>query len=292
MADFVANFVQFWNEYRSIIHIVLIIVGALVGRAVLLASVKRIVRGVVTGVKGKNSDDEESPLEKARVVQRTRTIGSVLGNFITWGISLVAVIMVLSEAGVAVGGLIAGAGIIGAALGFGAQSLVRDLISGLFIVFEDQYGVGDSVDVGEAKGVVETVGLRVTQIRDVEGTLWYVRNGEIVRVGNSSQGWSRVVLDVALDKKVDIEKARTAIEKAAAAVAKSPAHKSDLQGAAEVWGVQDFDGNQIVLRVVQQVSPKTSDIVAREFRQQILRALAEAKIELAAGKQTVFVATK
>jgi small conductance mechanosensitive channel len=148
------------------------------------------------------------------------------------------------------------------------------------------------VDVGEAKGVVETVGLRVTQIRDVEGTLWYVRNGEIVRVGNSSQGWSRVVLDVALDKKVDIEKARTAIEKAAAAVAKSPAHKSDLQGAAEVWGVQDFDGNQIVLRVVQQVSPKTSDIVAREFRQQILRALAEAKIELAAGKQTVFVATK
>jgi small conductance mechanosensitive channel len=292
MADFVANFVQFWNEYRSIIHIVLIIVGALVGRAVLLASVKRIVRGVVTGVKGKNSDDEESPLEKARVVQRTRTIGSVLGNFITWGISLVAVIMVLSEAGVAVGGLIAGAGIIGAALGFGAQSLVRDLISGLFIVFEDQYGVGDSVDVGEAKGVVETVGLRVTQIRDVEGTLWYVRNGEIVRVGNSSQGWSRVVLDVALDKKVDIEKARTAIEKAAAAVAKSPAHKSDLQGAAEVWGVQDFDGNQIVLRVVQQVSPKTSDNVARELRQQILRALAEAKIELAAGKQTVFVATK
>lgn len=292
MSNFVANFIQFWNEYRSIIHVVLIIVGALVGRAVLLASVKRIVRGVVTGVKGKNADNEESPLEKARVVQRTRTIGSVLGNFITWGISLVAVIMVLSEVGVAVGGLIAGAGIIGAALGFGAQSLVRDLISGLFIVFEDQYGVGDSVDVGEAKGVVETVGLRVTQIRDVEGTLWYVRNGEIVRVGNSSQGWSRVVLDVALDKKVDIEKARTAIEKAAGAVAKSPAHKNDLQGQAEVWGVQDFDANQIVLRVVQQVSPKTSDDVARELRQQILRALTEAKIELAAGKQTVFVTTK
>jgi len=290
-ASFFDSFSKFWNDYQSVIHIVLIAVGALVLRAVLLASVKRVIRGVVTGVRGKNKSDDadESPLAKARVVQRTRTIGSVLGNFITWGISLVAVIMVLGELGVAVGGLIAGAGIIGAALGFGAQSLVRDLISGLFIVFEDQFGVGDVVDVGEATGVVETVGLRVTQIRDVEGTLWYVRNGEIIRVGNQSQGWSRVVLDIAIDADASIDKARTAIELAAKNLAKHPTHKHDLLGSAEVWGVQDFDGDQVVIRIAQQVSPKTIDAVSRELRAEILAALAKAKVPLAAGRQSIFI---
>ena len=289
--SFIDSFAKFWNDYQSAIHIVLIAVGALVLRAVLLASVKRVVRGVVTGVRGKNKTDDadDSPLAKARVVQRTRTIGSVLGNFITWGISLVAVIMVLGELGVAVGGLIAGAGIIGAALGFGAQSLVRDLISGLFIVFEDQFGVGDVVDVGEAKGVVETVGLRVTQIRDVEGTLWYVRNGEIIRVGNQSQGWSRVVLDIAIDADASIDKARTAIEQAAQNLAKHPTHKHDLLGAAEVWGVQDFDGDQVVIRIAQQVSPKTIDSVSRELRAEILSALTKAKVPLASGRQSIFI---
>jgi len=289
--NFIDSFTKFWVDYQSVIHIVLIAVGALVLRAVLLASVKRVVRGVVTGVRGKSKGEEaeESPLAKARVVQRTRTIGSVLGNFITWGISLVAVIMVLGELGVAVGGLIAGAGIIGAALGFGAQSLVRDLISGLFIVFEDQFGVGDAVDLGEAKGMVETVGLRVTQIRDVEGTLWYVRNGEIIRVGNKSQGWSRVVLDVAIDAEANIDRATSAIEEAAGRLASHPTHKHDLLGAAEVWGVQDFDGDQVVIRIAQQVSPKSSDSVSRELRSEIIASLSKAKVALASGRQSIFV---
>jgi small conductance mechanosensitive channel len=120
------------------------------------------------------------------MILRAKTLGSVLSNFITWSIYVIAVTMLLSELGVAVGALIAGAGILGAALGFGAQNIVRDLLSGLFIVFEDQYGIGDSVDLGEASGVVESVGLRITQLRDAKGTLWYVRNGEILRVGNMS----------------------------------------------------------------------------------------------------------
>jgi small conductance mechanosensitive channel len=120
------------------------------------------------------------------MILRAKTLGSVLSNFITWSIYVIAVTMLLSELGVAVGALIAGAGILGAALGFGAQNIVRDLLSGLFIVFEDQYGIGDSVDLGEASGVVESVGLRITQLRDSKGTLWYVRNGEILRVGNMS----------------------------------------------------------------------------------------------------------
>ena len=169
-----------WQDWSTLIRIFLIIVSAVILRALLLSSVKRVVKGISSG------KSLASSITPERMILRAKTLGSVLSNFITWSISVIAVTMLLSELGVAVGALIAGAGILGAALGFGAQNIVRDLLSGLFIVFEDQYGIGDSVDLGEASGVVESVGLRITQLRDAKGTLWYVRNGEILRVGNMS----------------------------------------------------------------------------------------------------------
>lgn len=291
MTDFYTWLVQFWHDNQTLIRIVLVLVGSLILRAVLLASVKRIVTGVVSGVSAKTGvkQGEESPIEKARVVQRTRTIGSVLSNFITWGISIFAVIVVLSELGVAVGGLIAGAGIIGAALGFGAQSLVRDLISGLFIVFEDQYGVGDVVDLGEVKGSVEVVGLRVTQIKDFEGTLWYVRNGEISRVGNKSQGWSRVVLDLPLDSTADREKASKALIAAATTVTKSKQFVDEVLSEPEVWGIQAFSGDEVVLRLVVKVDHRNQDLIARALREQVLLEVKKARVELSSGRQSVFV---
>lgn len=176
-----------WHDWSTLIRIALIIIGSIVLRAILLVSVKRIVRGIISGAK-KNGNGKAlaATLNPERLVLRAKTLGSVLSNFITWSIYIIAATMLLSELGVAVGALIAGAGILGAALGFGAQNIVRDLLSGLFIVFEDQYGIGDKVDLGEASGVVESVGLRITQVRDAKGTLWYVRNGEILRVGNLS----------------------------------------------------------------------------------------------------------
>jgi small conductance mechanosensitive channel len=169
-----------WQDWSTLIRIFLIIVSAVILRALLLGSVKRVVKGISSG------KSLASSITPERMILRAKTLGSVLSNFITWSIYVIAVTMLLSELGVAVGALIAGAGILGAALGFGAQNIVRDLLSGLFIVFEDQYGIGDSVDLGEASGVVESVGLRITQLRDSKGTLWYVRNGEILRVGNMS----------------------------------------------------------------------------------------------------------
>jgi small conductance mechanosensitive channel len=176
-----------WHDWSTLIRIALIVIGAVILRSILLVSVKRIVRGIASGAK-KNGNGKPiaAALTPERLVLRAKTLGSVLSNFITWSIYIIAGTMLLSELGVAVGALIAGAGILGAALGFGAQNIVRDLLSGLFIVFEDQYGIGDKVDLGEASGVVENVGLRITQVRDTKGTLWYVRNGEILRVGNSS----------------------------------------------------------------------------------------------------------
>ena len=281
-----AWFTEFWVTYQTPIHIVLILLIAIIGRALLLVSVRRVVSGVVSGVKSEAkavAEDSESPLAKARVVQRTKTIGSVLSNFITWGIALITLTMVLNELGIQVGALIAGAGILGAAVGFGAQSLVRDLISGLFIVFEDQYGVGDVVDLGEVKGAIEAVGLRVTQVRDVEGTLWYVRNGEISRVGNKSQGFTRVIVDLSFEPSVDFEKAKTVLLGAASKVSKSKEVSSLLIGAAEVWGIQSLSGDELVIRLVQQVSPKGVDEVSREIRAELALELKRSKLSLASS---------
>ena len=286
-------FDSFWRDWSTLIRIVLIIVGALVLRILLLLSVKRVVKGVISGARkfggSKVASAATSPLDQARVIQRAHTMGSVLSNFIIWSIYIIGITMVLGELGVAVGALVAGAGILGAALGFGAQSLVRDLISGLFIVFEDQYGVGDSVDLGQATGVVESVGLRVTQVRDSAGTLWYVRNGEIIRVGNSSQGWSRVVLDIPLDYKADVDKATKAIGDAAAKLAKSKEFAADLIGTPEVWGIEALSGEQIVIRLAQQVLPTKQDSTARALRATIKKSLDSAGIELANGSQAIYV---
>ena len=177
-------FTEVWRDWSTLIRIVLIFILAIIARSLLLVSVRRVVAGIVSGAKSKA--ETSGAIARARVVQRAKTMGSVLANIITWTVFTLAVTMILSELGVAVGALIAGAGIIGAAIGFGAQNLVRDFLSGLFIVLEDQYGVGDKVDLGEASGVVENVGLRVTKLRDSKGTVWFVRNGEILRVGNLS----------------------------------------------------------------------------------------------------------
>ena len=270
-----------WTHWETLIRIVFILVGAVVLRLALLVAVRRTVRQVISGAKSKAEKSPQSPLVSARVVQRANTLGSVLSNLITWSIVVGTIAAVLSELGVAVGAIIAGAGIVGAAVGFGAQSLVRDLISGLFIVFEDQFGVGDSVDLGQATGVVEAVGLRVTQVRDNQGVLWYVRNGEVVRVGNHSQGWSRVVLDVALPYETKVDKAQAAIMKAAEGLLKDPAFGKQLLGRPEVWGLEVLSGEQIVLRLVQQVGPTDSDSVARELRSRIKIELDAAKIKLA-----------
>lgn len=279
-----------WADWAPLIRIGLILIAAIAIRIGLQFAIRRTVRSIESGVDGKLKGlgaKDSSPLAQARVVQRARTIASVLSNFVTWSVVIMAIAAILSELGVAVGALVAGAGVLGAALGFGAQSLVRDLISGLFIVFEDQYGVGDFVDLGQASGVVELVGLRVTQVRDINGTLWYVRNGEIIRVGNHSQGWSRVVLDVPLEYSANIDKARAAIATAANAVAE--AFKTDVIQEPEIWGIEALSGEQVVVRLVQQVKPSHQDEIARALRLEVKKSLDKAKISLASSTAPLYV---
>ena len=202
---------EFWGIWGTPIGVVAIIVGAILLRIVLQYVIHRVVERIVSGVKKRQRVEDTqslaaSPLTAVRTVQRARTLGDVLGNIVTVTIVVVAVLSVLQLVAPGITGafsLITAA--LGAGLGFGAQNIVRDVLNGLFMVIEDQLGVGDVVDTGQATGVVESVRIRITLIRDVNGTLWYVRNGEILRVGNMSQGWARVIIDLAVPYDSDVE---------------------------------------------------------------------------------------
>ena len=286
-------FTAFWGQWHVLIRIVAILLGAVLARWILMFFVSRVVRSVEAGIAIRNKTvdhivSELSPIARARVVQRTKTMASVLNNFITWTVVGFALTMVLSELGVAIGALAAGAGLVGAGIGFGAQSLIKDLISGLFIVVEDQYGVGDSVNLGEISGTVEGVGLRITQVRDADGVLWYVRNGEIIRVGNHSQGWARAVVDIALDYNVDVDKAKLAIEAVAAEVASEPQNTEKVIGVPDVWGVHALSGDELVIRVVQKVRAGKADDLARDLRTALKKRLDAEGIALA-SKQAIYI---
>jgi small conductance mechanosensitive channel len=278
---------SFYADWGPLLRITFSVVAALVIRGLLQVAINRVVKSVsnsVRKIEGNGKDD--SPLAQARLLQRTRTIASVLGNLATWGLAFTVISIALTEAGVSPGAIVAGAGILGAGVGFGAQSLVKDLISGLFIVFEDQYGVGDSVDLGQAEGVVESVGLRVTQVRDLEGTLWFVRNGEIMRVGNQSQGWARAVIDVAIEYQTDIALAQDALAKAAKSI------DGKALGEPEIWGINALSGDQVVLRLVQKTKPEDKDAVARALRQAVKVEFDKANIKLASGSNAIYVNVK
>jgi small-conductance mechanosensitive channel len=166
---------------QPVIRIVVILAIAITLRVVLKVLANRVVTKLRTKAEKGGVTSEQ------RLVSRSATIASISNNFATWAIAITTLVMVLSELGVDTGALIAVTTILGAALGFGGQALVKDVISGIFIVFEDQYGVGDTVNLDGVVGVIEAVELRVTRVRDAEGTLWYLRNGEILKVGNASQ---------------------------------------------------------------------------------------------------------
>ena len=158
---------------------------------------------------------EAARANQERRAQRALTMGSLLRSIVTGVIAVIVLIMAIAQLGYNIAPLIASAGIIGLALGFGAQSLVKDFLSGIFMIFEDQYGVGDVIDLGEVSGTVEAVTLRVTRLRGIDGTVWYVRNGEILRVGNQSQNWARTVLDVSVGYGEDLARVRRVLKEVA-----------------------------------------------------------------------------
>ena len=177
---------------------------------------------------------------------------------------------------------------IGIALGFGAQSLVSDFLSGVFMIFEDQYGVGDAVDLGEAVGTVEAVSLRITRVRDVNGTVWYVRNGEIVRVGNQSQNWARTVLDISVAYDEDLAKVQRVLREVAHDLWEDDDFKGVVIEEPEVWGVESLSPDGVIVRVTLKTAPLEQWRVAREMRQRIKARFDYEKIEIPYPQRVVW----
>lgn len=202
-----------------------------------------------------------------RRVQRARAMGSLLKSIVTGIIMTIVILMSLSELGLNIAPLIASAGIAGVALGFGAQSLVKDFLSGLFMIFEDQYGVGDTVDLGEASGVVEAVSLRITRLRDVNGAVWYVRNGEVLRVGNQSQNWARIPVDVAVSYTEDLLKVTRVLEELAQEMWTDEDFDGLLIEKPEVMGVEQVIGDVVTVRVMLKTKALEQFALARKFRE-------------------------
>ena len=217
---------------------------------------------------------------RTRRVQRAQTMGSLLKSIVTGVVLAVVGTMMLSEVGVDIAPIVASAGIIGVALGFGSQTLVKDFLSGIFMIFEDQYGVGDVVDLGEASGTVEAVSLRVTRLRDVDGTVWYVRNGEILRVGNMSQNWARTVLDVNVNYDEDLVKVRRVLREIAHDLWDDEDYRNQIIEEPEVWGVQNIGVEGVTVRVTLKTAPMEQWSVAREMRERVLARFGYEGIEI------------
>jgi moderate conductance mechanosensitive channel len=233
---------------------------------------------------------EEGQIQHSeRRAQRADALGALAGSIAGVVIWTLALFMVLGTFGITLGPLVAGAGILGLALGFGAQGLVRDFISGVFMLIEDQYGVGDIVNVGEAAGVVEGVTLRTTRIRSVDGTLWHVPNGEIRRVGNMSQQWARVLLDVSVSYGTDVDEAIEIIEAVAVAMSHEEAYSDLFIADPEVWGVETLGPDGVDIRLVIKVKPAEQWALSRELRRRIKAAFDAADVEIPFPQRTVWL---
>jgi len=266
--------------------VVTIVIGLLV-RWALHRAIDRLIKPVRTGevprilrpfkdkVEGHFS---ESSTTTARRAQRAATLGTVLKSTVSFLLAVLVVLLVLSDLEVDLAPFLAGTSIVGVAVGFGAQSLVKDFLAGIFMTLEDQYGVGDVIDFQQASGTVESVGLRTTKLRDVNGTAWYVRNGEVVRVGNKSQGYAQVVLDIPVDATADLTLASSTILNTAQQLRSEQDWADCFLSAPEVQGVESLTRDEAVLRMVVRVKPLEQWRIARELRKRIHLALEAVRI--------------
>jgi moderate conductance mechanosensitive channel len=224
----------------------------------------------------------ERGLVDERRKQRVRALGSILRSAASVTIFSIAGVVILGDLGINLAPLLASAGVVGIAIGFGAQNLVRDYLSGIFMLVEDQYGVGDVITVGDATGTVENVTLRITRMRDVNGIVWHIRNGAIDTVGNESQGWARAVIDFPVPYAADLGTIRTLLGNVADALWNDPAWRVVMLDAPEVWGAQEVTSDEVTMRIVARTAPLRQWEVEREMRARVKAALDAAGISAGA----------
>lgn len=254
------------------LRVLLLVVLAVVAGRLAARAIKRVIR----------SAQRRAPLRSPtpRADQRADTVSEVLANLVRVTLLGFAALMALGQFGINPGPLIAGAGIAGVAIGFGAQSLVKDFLAGVFILVEDQYGVGDTVDVSaDVSGTVEDVTLRVTRLRSADGTVWFVPNGEIRRVGNASMGFSRALVDFPIARTADVESALRALTQEAEAMVADERWSATITGSPEILGVHGITNDSVTIRASLTTHPGQQHAVARELRRRVAARLAREAAE-------------
>lgn len=287
-----------WLATAPLRIVIIFVVAVFVNRLI-----RRLIKKSVTELSDSQARERKARLSKMtpkslrptqehhplRAAARAETIGSVLKSISSMVIYSIATLMALGEVGINLAPLIAGAGVIGVALGFGAQSLVKDFLSGLFMLAEDQYGVGDVIDVGEAVGTVEVVNLRTTRLRGVDGTVWHVPNGEILRVGNMSQQWARALLDIEVSYDTDLERAMEVVKEVADEVFHADEWRTEMLEEPEVWGVQALGADGITIRLVIKTQPGQQWKVTRELNRRMKARFDTEKIEIPFPQRVMWV---
>jgi small conductance mechanosensitive channel len=220
--------------------------------------------------------------------QRARALGSILRSAVSVIVFAIAALTILGILGFDLAPVLASTAVLGVALGFGAQNLVRDYLAGLLMLVEDHYGVGDTINAGVATGTVEEMTLLTTRLRDVNGVVWHVRNGTIDSVGNESQGWSRAVIDYPVPYGEDLAKIRALMEQAANSLYRERGWKELMLEKPEVWGAQELSGKEVTMRLVAKTTPMRQWEVARELRARVKAALDAAGVQ-PAGPDTIVV---
>jgi small-conductance mechanosensitive channel len=287
----VTRFVRAWNVdtwLTMAFQIALTLVIALLLRRIAHRIITRLTIRMAEGTmserlreKTRTIFDGSPVLVSERRRQRAETMGSVLRHIASILILGTAVVSVLGALGLNLAPILASASVIGVAVGFGAQNIVKDFLSGMFMLLEDQYGVGDVIDVGPAKGTVEAVSLRITRLRDIDGVVWYMRNGEILRIGNESQNWGRAVLDLPVSPDEDVDRIRTLLRDTASALAADPPWDEIVLGEPSVWGVQALTGDAMIVRVVVKTAPGKQAELSRQLRERVKKAFDEAGVTVA-----------
>ncbi|MFF0157647.1 mechanosensitive ion channel family protein [Streptomyces sp. NPDC005263] len=276
---------QNWSTWLAIgLRVLLILVIA----AVLRAAVRRAITKLIDRMNRSVNPVDGSALggllvnvERRR--QRSQAIGSVLRSVASFLILGTAALMILSAFEINLAPLLASAGVAGVAIGFGARNLVTDFLSGVFMILEDQYGVGDTIDAGVASGEVIEVGLRVTKLRGDNGEIWYVRNGEVKRIGNLSQGWATAGVDVTVRPNEDLDKVRRTLNEVSEKMSKEEPWNELLWGPIEVLGLDSVLLDSMVVRVSAKTMPGKALTVERELRWRIKRAFDAADIPIVGG---------
>ncbi|AVK86861.1 mechanosensitive ion channel protein MscS [Lysinibacillus sp. B2A1] len=224
-----------------------------------------------------------SPLNHSE--RRQRTISRLLQSIISYAVYFSAIVAILSSLEIKIAGLLAGAGIVGLAIGFGAQSLVKDVITGFFIIFEDQFGVGDYIKINGAEGTVVEIGLRTTKINGATGEQFIIPNGSIGEVVNYSVNNSKIFIDLQMTSDADFEKAESIIKKYLESL---PDVHKELVTVPAFLGVQNVKGTEVTIRIVAETLPQQQYGVARTIRRDVTRLFEENNIPMSHPKMMLY----